>query len=260
MDVFLSFIKRLVAAGLLLASLNTSSGAVLFFVNDPGGFTAATTGNAFIGRENWESSTLAPGGSTILNDPLRPGVTNGVFLTGSNLAAGITAQSNITRINPAVASPRGAGGLIATSLGFLGVSSDQLSPNLFGDSFDLIVDPASGIVGAVSLSPLYFDSAASSSTSIAGTVIVRIYNDLDVLLGTQILTGVDFSQSAFLGILTTGGDTLRRINFATNNANSTASADDIFVFAVPEPTSALMMMSGLALVILRRRNRLLAWA
>lgn len=233
---------------------------MLFFVNDPGGFTAATTENAFIAGENWESSTLAPGGSTILNDPLRPGVTNGVFLTGSNVAAGITAQSNTNRINPAVASPRGAGGLIATALGFLGIPSDQLSPNFFGDSFDLIIHPAGGTVGAVSLSPLFFDSAASSSTSIAGTVIVRIYNDLDVLLGTQVLTGVDFSQAAYLGILTTGGDTLRRINLATNNVNSTAAADDILVFAVPEPTSALQIMTGLALVILGRRNSLVARA
>lgn len=234
---------------------------VTFFVNNQVGFTAATSGISFAGIEDWEGSTLAANSLFTFNDPLTPGVANGTFPTGSVLAAGVTAQSNTLAGAANVVSPRGIGGLATASAGFLGTPSDQVSPNQ-NDSFDLIINPAGGFSSAVGLDPLYFDFNAASSVSNPGSVVVTVYDVNNLLVGTQLVNGVDFSGSSFLGIVANAGVNIRRINLwgATSPGNSTAGADNIRVYAaaVPEPGSLLVFAVGMVVLAgaHRRRRRL----
>jgi len=240
-----------------LLPLAASNAAVVFFPGNAPDFNAAVTGLPILGTENWEESTLAPNSIATPNDPLSPGVANTNFPTGTNLAAGVRAQSNTLGGSAATLSPLGAFGLATASAGFAGTPSDQVSPNNFNQSFDLIFNPAAGSASAVSLSALYFDSAATSSTSTPGSVVISVYDLSNVLLGTQTLTNVDYSQTDYIGIQATGASRIGRINLfaSTNSAASTAGADDIVVYgSVPEPASAATLGFVLLLGCLRRRR------
>jgi hypothetical protein len=248
----------LVSSGILAAIgfAQPVKAAVSFFVDNPGGFNTAIGGLVLRGTETWEQSTLAANNITTFSDPLAPGVLNGPFPTGSTAAAGITAQANTLGANAVTPSPAGANGLATASVGFVGSPSDQLSPNSFNVSFDLIVNPAGNYAGAVRLSPLYFSSVATSSTSTPGTVIITVYDPSNNLLGTQTVTNVDYSQTDFVGIVATAGSNIRRINLfaSTNAATSTAGADDISVYGVPEPSGMALLSLGAALVLRRKRS------
>lgn len=231
---------------------------VIFYLNNPAGFNTAASAFTFKGTENWEESTLAAGNIANFNDPLAPGVANGPFPTGTIAAAGVTAQSNTLGSAAATLSPRGVGGLATASVGYVGTPSDQVSPNSPNDSFDLIINPSGNYSGAVGLNPLFFDFGATSSTSTPGTVVVKVYDQTNALLGSQTVNGVDYSATAFLGMVTTGGSNIRRVNLwaSTNTANSTAGADNIAVYgALPEPSSTMLMLGAGMAGLLQRRRR-----
>ncbi len=252
----MNFRLLLSTAAVAVLPLASASAAVVFFPNNPAGFNAAIAGRPLLGTENWEQSNLAAGNLMFLNDPLSPGVANGPFTTGTGTGAGVTAQSNTGGANSSALSPLGVAGLATASAGFAGTPSDQLSPNNWNQSFDLIFNAVGGPAGAVSLIGLYFDAAASSSTSTPGSLLISVYDLSNVLLGTQTLTGVDYSQTDYIGIQATGTSRIGRINLyaSTNSANSTAGADDISVYsAVPEPSSAAYF--GLLLLSSLRRRR-----
>ena len=225
---------------------------VTFFVNNSAGFTAAATGLTFKGTEAWEESTLAGGNIALVSDSLVPGVANSVFTTGSLTTVGITAQSNTLGSAAATLSPRGASGLATASLGYVGTPSDQLSPNSPNDSFDLIM--SSG--GAVSLNPTYYDFTATGPTDKLGTVVIKVYDTSNVLLGTQTMNNVGYNEVPFLGMVATGGSQIGRINLwgLTNPTNSTAGADNISVF-IPEPSSAVFVLFSGVVGLLFQKQR-----
>jgi hypothetical protein len=249
-----------------IALTSPAHAGILFFVNDSAGFSTASSGFVFLGTEDWEQSTLAPNSLTSISDPLAPGVANGPFPTGSQLAAGVTAQANTLGSAGITTSPRGANAISVASAGFAGTPTDQISSNIPNDSLDLLINPSGSYSGAVSLNPLYFDLAATTSTSNPGSVVITVYDKSNVLLGTQIMNSVDYSAGAFLGMVSTAGSDIGRINLwaSTNPTNSVAGADNINVFgaanvaAVPEPSSAVLMLGlgtvGLLTRLRRRRS------
>lgn len=245
--------------GVLLALIQSSLQAgVSFYVGNAAGFNAAASGLEFKGIENWEESILGGGLIDFINDPLAPGVANGVFATGSNVASGVTAQANTLGNNPTVTSTRGTDGLAVTSAGYIGTPSDQVSTNFYGDSLDLIVNPSGNYTGAISFNALYFASVSSSATSNPGNMTIRVYDSSNVLLGTQNLTAVDYSGGAFLGIVATAGSNIGRVNVSATSdpLNSAAGADNISVFGgvVPEPSVSVILLCSLFGVAKRRRS------
>lgn len=232
---------------------------VSFYVDNSAGFNAAASTLEFKGIENWEESTLGASLISFLDDPLTPSIGKGTFPTGTNPAAGVSVQSNTLGNSPSSASPRGSNGLAVISAGYFGAPSDQVGPNVFGDSFDIIVNPSGNYSGAVSLNSLYYHGSATTSTSNPGTVTVRVYDASNTLLGTQDLAGVNYSGASFLGIVATAGSNIRRINIASTlePANSATGADNISVFGsvlpIPEPAVTSLAILG-AMGLLRRRR------
>jgi len=216
----------------LLCLAQSSSAAIVFYVNDAAGFGTATASFNLAGTESFEGSSLASGSITTLDDPLVPNVANGPFPSGTLPSAGVSVRSNTLGGNPTSLSPRGASGLATASVGYLGSPSDQVSNNTEADSFDLTFAPSNGqFVRAVGIAPLYFDSSATTSTSHSGSLQIRVYAaDQTTLLGTQTITGVDFSGSSFIGVVSSGGDVIGRINIWDLSASSHwQGADDVTV-------------------------------
>jgi len=220
---------------------HAATAGVNFFVNNSVGFNAAVVSFSLVGTETFEESTLAPNMILTFNDPLSPGVANGSFPAGTGTAAGVKVQSNTLGSNPTALSPRGTNGLTTASVGFVGTPTDQISVQDVGDSFDMIFMPSNGQpVRAVRMLPLYFDNAASSSTSNPGTVVIKVYSPTQVLLGTQTMNSVDYSGSSVLGVVATGTDVIGRINVNdTNNLSFFAGADDIGVYTSLTPVELM---------------------
>lgn len=205
---------------------NLSRAGVAIYVDDQAGFGAASSGLVLAGMEDWSSSTLAANQLAHFADPLAPGVSNGPFPGGTNPATGMTVQSNTLGGNPTVPSP--GGGLANASEGFLGTPDDQVSSDLVDTSFDMIFAIAG--TDAVSFTPLIFDQVGSGN---AGTATIRVYDSSNALLGSvQDIPVAGFTNpTTFVGIVTTGGDAIGRINvFATSTNDRFAGADNIAVY------------------------------
>jgi len=200
-----------------------------FFVNDQVGFNAAVAGLVFQGREDWESSTLAASSVIAIDDSIAPGVSSSpappTFVTGTNASIGLTVQSN-TNGNPGNTSPRGAGSLAAASPGYLGTPTHQVSTGFQFDSFDLIF----GGNRAVGFVPLFIDSVNAIPTT--GSITVQVFDTTNTLIGTQIITGVDYQgASSFLGVVVPSGTSIGRINlFDSDAVDHFQGADDIDVY------------------------------
>lgn len=226
------------ASLLALGATAAAQAGVVFYVADPTGFAAGrqALSPVYAGTENFESSTLAANTIQQFNDPLTPGVANGAFPAGTATAPGVTVQSNTLGGNPTAPAAHGSNGLSTASAGYSGTPTDQVSNNWQADSFDVILAPPLGSALAVGLTPLYFDSAAATPTSNAGSLTVRVYNG-NTLLGTQVISGINYSQSQpsqFLGMVATDGDVITRINLWDGNVSSHwQGADDIAVYAKP---------------------------
>ena len=226
-------VKSLVVASVALLWLAPpSSAAVVFYVNDQAGFNTATAAFTLAGTETFEGSNLGPNAIVTFNDPLVPNVANGPFPSGTLTSAGVSVRSNTLGANPTSLSPRGAFGLTTASAGYFGTPSDQISNNTQADSFDLTFAPSNGqFVRAIGMAPLYFDSSATTPTSHSGSLEIRVYGaDQTTLLGTQTITGVNYSGSSFLGVVSSGGDAIGRINiWDLSAASHFQGADDISV-------------------------------
>jgi len=195
---------------------------------------------------------LLPNDIALVNDPLAPGVANGPFPSGTNPATGLTVQSNTLGGSAATPSPRGAGGLVTASAGYLSTPNDQISNNQPGDSFDMIFAlPMGAGVRAVSFIPLFFPDTGFTT----GTITIQVYGPLNVLLSSTTITGVDYvTASSFVGIVATGADTIARINLWDGSTISNyQGADNIEVYSdldpIPEPSTFLLaglgMLAGL---------------
>lgn len=223
----------------LLCFAQASPAAVVFYVNDQAGFNAATASFNLAGTEDFEGSNLAPDMGTPLDDPLVPNTANGPFPSGTQASAGVSVRSNTLGGNPTSLSPHGAFGLSTASAGYAGTPSDQVSNNYEADSFDLTFAPSNGqYVRAVGMAPLYFGTGATTSTSHSGSLQIRVYAaDQTTLLGTQTINNVNYSGSSFLGVVSSGGDVIGRINIWDLDAvNHWQGADDVSVrTTVPLP-------------------------
>lgn len=223
----------------LLCFAQSSPAAVVFYVNDQAGFNAATASFNLAGTENFEGSNLAPGTGLPLDDPLVPNTANGPFPSGTQASAGVSVRSNTLGGNPTSLSPHGAFGLSTASAGYAGTPSDQVSNNYQADSFDLTFAPSNGqYVRAVGMVPLYFDSSATTATSHSGGLEIRVYAaNQTTLLGTQTINNVNYSGSSFIGVVSSGGDVIGRINIWDLDAvNHWQGADDVSVrTTVPLP-------------------------
>ena len=258
---------RFFAFCVVLLGCSSTSWAAIIFVDDPTGFNTAvaSAGLGFAGLEDWESSNLAPSSITSVSDPLAPGVLNGPFLTGTNPATGLTAQSNTLGGMPNVPSP--GSGLATASAGYFGTPDDQVS-NSGPGSFDMIFGLAN--TTAVTFNPLVFDDAASGN---AGTATIRIFDTSNVLIGSSIdvpvagfMTPASFTS---IGVVAMFGEDIGRINvFATSVDDNFSGADNINVYTgvvpdpnpptgvVPEPsTIAIWSLLGLVGAGVQRRRR-----
>ena len=228
--------SRVLTALLVSIVVSFAAADVTFFIDDVAGFNAATTAASLTlaGTEDFEGSTLPPASVDVVSDPLAPGVANlPWFPAGTRADAGVTVQSNTLGGNPTSLSPRGSGGLATASAGLAGTPTDQVSNSQWADSFDVLFGPDNGeFVRGVGMAPLYFDPAASGSTSIQGSLEIRVYAaDQTTLLGTQTINGVDYSTSSFFGVVTTNGDLIGRINiWDFDAADDAQGADDIQVW------------------------------
>ena len=254
--------RRLLALCVIGAATAIPASAGVVFHATTAAFATATGGFANLGTEDFESSTLAPNSIVTFDDPLAPGIANGVFPAGTNPAIGMTVQSNTLGGSATVASPNGIGGLATASAGLAGTPDDQVSTDKQRDSFDMIfVSPVVEPIVAVGFKPLYFDSG---SATVRGNITVQVFSTANVLLGSTVVAGVDYqNEVAFLGIVATGADDIGRINlWDGNDLLHWQGADDIAVFAAaptngtPEPAS--LLLAGLALAQFgwaRRRAR-----
>ena len=125
----------------LFVAPSTEASAITFA--NAAAFNAQVTADslAFLGKEDFESSTLAPNNILAFADPLSPGVPHNPFPNGTNATMGMTVQSNTLGGNPINPSPAGSTGLATASVGYLGTPSDQVSNNNSNGSFDLIFSP-----------------------------------------------------------------------------------------------------------------------
>ncbi len=235
-------------------------GGVLFFVNDPSGFAAASTSDVLMGTENWSSAGNAVAGPVA--EPLRPGIANGVFPNGVNAATGITVQSNSHASGGAnVTAPVG---MYYAPAGFTGLSgnvqpSNQISSNASGASFDMLFATVGNAEPrSLSFSPMYYRSTTGNSA----TLTVQVFDSANALLGATTVPNVaDVLENAFLGVVTTNGDTLGRVNIGSGPGNL-AGADNIAVYAAPEGSAAAGGASAIfALFVFSRGpgSRLRSW-
>lgn len=247
-------------AALLALGLPASAAraGVLFFVDDAPGFAAASASTLLMGTENWSSAGNAGAGAVA--EPLRPGIANGVFPHGVAAATGITVQSNSHATSgTTVTAPVG---MYYAPTGFAGLSgnlqpSNQISSNAVGASFDMLfatVDGAEPI--ALSISPMYYRSTSGNSA----TLTIKVFNTTNALLGTTTVPNVaDALENAFLGVVTTSGDTLGRVNL-WSNASNLAGADNIAVYTVPEGNAAVNgAVAFLSLFFVARGSKLRSW-
>ncbi|RIL06140.1 MAG: hypothetical protein DCC71_07965, partial [Proteobacteria bacterium] len=237
---------RAALAGLLwIAATAPAHAGVVFFVDDEPGFAAATASHVLLGSEDWSSAGAAP--AAIVSDPVLPGVANGPFPNGVAAATGMTVQSN--SLGGEAATPAPGGGLFYAPAGFTGVSgnaqpSNQLSSNVTGSSFDLLFAAAAGAApSAIALSPMFYRITGDSST---GTIAVQVFASGGALLGeTSVPDVADVSESSFLGVVVTAPDALGRINLWAG-ATAVAGADNVDVYAAPEPGAAAAAAVALA--------------
>ena len=221
---------------LVVALVAPARATVIFFPNDQAGFLAAMAAaeRKSLGVEDFEQSTVAPGASNNMPDPLTQGVANGPFPSGLNLP--MTIQSNLNGGMPATPNPRGPNALITAAVGALGATSDVLALNHFGDSLDLIFAAAEAIVGVGFNTVSLFGSE---------TVDIRVFDTSNVLLGTHSAFPADAAGTNFFGIQAMPGSLIGRINI--NGLGGVATGvDNVALFVVPEPGTLALLGIGLA--------------
>jgi len=127
-----------------------------------------------------------------------------------------------------------------------------VSADFRNDGFDMIFLTNDGsIPRAVSFSPMFYLLTQGGSEGGGGinptNLTIRVYNQANVLLGSTTVSNVqDCLEDAYLGIITTGGDTLGRVNvWATPTDTSGADNISVYTDAFPSPTlHALSWSSG----------------
>lgn len=242
-----------VALALLCSTATTVHAGVVFYATRQAFDAATSSGYVAMGVEDWSSAGNA--GIASVGEPLRPGIASGVFPHGTNPATGLTVQSN-SHVTSGNSVAPGAG-LFYAPTGFTGLSgnqqpSNQLSANATGASFDMLfASVGDATPSALAFTPTYYRLATSNT----GTITVKVFDESNGLLGTTTVPNVeDALEDAFLGIQTTDGDLLGRVNVWAG-AIDTAGADDITVYAVPESSETASGLAALLALAVGARMR-----
>lgn len=219
---------------ILSAMVATAANAGVNFYTTSNSFNSALGGLVFRGGENWSSATNTQ--IALVSDPLLPGVPKAPFPNGSSVAAGIQVQSNSLDGNPTNTAP--GNGMAHAPAGYVGLSgnaqpSAQISGNLPGDSFDMIfLTNGASVVRAVAFTPTYYRGGVSNSANLT----IRAYNQTNALIGVTTVSNVqDCLENAYIGIIATGGDVLKRVNIWAAATDATG-ADNILVYGTPAPS------------------------
>ena len=230
-------LKSVLISCLVLTSVAKAAPTV--FVNDEAGFNAqvAAQSLALVGTEDWESSTQAPGTLVFASDPIQPGVPNGPFPAGTAVSTGMIVQSNTNATAGLSLLPRGTDALAVAAPGFDGTPTHQLSTSFGVDSLDLIF--GAGVM-AVSLTPLYIDTANFNAL---GSISIRIFDTTNTEItppGGVVINGVDYqSANSFVGIVAMAGQPIGRLNIFDGNVDLSkiTGVDNVDVYqpAAPAP-------------------------
>lgn len=242
--------------GVLAAfSLGGFADASVTFFTDEVAFDAAlaAAGKISKGTEDFEQALLPlpPNDFLFLDDPLNINNLQGAFNTG-DFIDNLTFQSN-TNGTPPLNDPgvNGPNPLGVDGLRLMGPVFGQ-GPNVglvspFGnESFDILSGPPAGD-NHTALGMHVF-----SFSTLTVPVEVRVFDKLEQQIGLiSIQTNV---SGSFLGILTTSGETIGRVNIWAVNGNA-EGIYDIQAYLVPAPAAlALLGLAGL-MGARRRRSR-----
>lgn len=245
-------LKHRLSTAVLLGTLTLGNVyAATLFVDDAGGFNTAISGSTFAGTEDWESSTLTSNNLSTFSGPLAPGVSNGPFPSGTNVATGLTVQENSNAGMPATTTA--PGNLVTASAGLSGTPTDQVSTQTttIPVSFDMLFGLANTF--AVSFNPLVFDVNATAG---AGLFNIRVFDKSNALIFSQdsINAAAFTNPTTLIGVVAMPGEDIGRINlFGTGNIVGGGSiqftgADNISVYTVqPVPVPAAVWLFGSAL-------------
>ena len=207
-----------------------------------------------------------------------------LIVAAAILAFASASQAQLTFSGPATFGSAFSSGTLTPAAIFT-VTSPASGINLAGDFYVTVpsgtttgnllqwyVDrPISGVSGPFSITTSLtgFTSLTVGSNSGGGVLVTEIYNGGSIVAGTQCVT-----QFSYSGALTTfsqfntitpiysytAGDTLRLYYDTTVNYSGTGGVFDVnfpaeaIITAVPEPTSALLMVIGMGALGMRRRR------
>jgi len=230
--------RKVILALVILAIPASTMAAINWYTSKPAWDAARAAGGYTVlwGSENYEESTVPPGGGFAVNDPLQTGVPNPpYFPVGLVGHPDLTVQSNLDPAGIAP-NPRGAGALAAFAVGGGGFISDVVISNYFVDSHDVLW---LSTVNAAGFNPMRF--------SAPGVGTVKAFGAGNVLLGTTTNVAMNPGATAFLGVIS--DVPIARLNlYATDGGAEGVDNMDTYV---PEP--ATLAMLSLALLALRRR-------
>ncbi len=215
----------------LLAFLSLPARADIVTFTTRTAFNAAAPG---LPVETFESGLVAPGGVRTCNDPLSSTAGGGCFPTGG-LLPGVSFS----------ASP--GPGLVVLGAGVAGNTSRVLGPNLFADTFNLTFANANAVG---------FDVFPGR---VAGNVLISVFSSSNVLLGTFTVNSP--IGGTFFGLINTMGN-IGRINIASQTMQPGELIDNLAFgttgappTTVPEPTTMLLLGTGLAGIAAKVRHR-----
>ncbi len=222
----------------------TPAQAGIFFFSDQAAFDAALAdaGKVLKGSENFPWLAL-PNSVIGTPDPVDVNGSQPGWYVPGMLIDNLAFQSNEGGADSSQTTPNAPDGIALLTTGFLGAVADGLVTNTFVKAFDIL----SGSPGGANHTAM----GMTTTTFLGGnSVRVDVYDKNNVLIGNLAAhpSGVGGS---FLGILTTGGDTIGRVNLF-DAANGAEGIYDIAVY-IPGPGSLALL--GLAGLLGRRRRR-----